>query len=437
MFSKLKDKLKNWTKSLSKKAEEIGIQEEIIDVSEKELPKTKESKKEIHEQKRAEKKAARKSKKQEKKKSKEEISQEIPEIPESEIEKTETITELLETPKKFNAGTKSYEPDFEKIKKIEKDLLEQKKVITKETSEKEPKEKKSFFQKFKSKINKVKISEENFNEYSEDLEMLLLENNVALEVAEKIIYELKNKLIGKEILKKELESEIKDSFRDAILKILIEPFDLIEKIKLHKGSNSGKPYVILFCGINGTGKTTTIAKLGNFFKKKNLSCIFAAGDTFRAASIEQLKTHGERLKINVIAHEYNSDPAAVGFDAIKYAEKNKIDVVLIDTAGRMHTEKNLMAQIEKISKVTNPDCKIFVGESITGNDIIEQVKTFNSSIQIDGIILNKADIDEKGGTALSVGYITKKPILYLGTGQNYEDFEVFDKNKFIEKLGFG
>ncbi|MBU4308372.1 MAG: signal recognition particle-docking protein FtsY, partial [Nanoarchaeota archaeon] len=127
--------------------------------------------------------------------------------------------------------------------------------------------------------------------------------------------------------------------------------------------------------------------------------------------------------------------ASVGFDAIKYAKKNFINCVLIDTAGRMHTEKNLLKEIEKISKVCKPDLKLFIGESITGNDAIEQVKSFDWAIGIDGIILTKADIDEKGGTALSVGYVTKKPILYLGTGQLYDAIETFDKKKFIEKLG--
>jgi fused signal recognition particle receptor len=212
---------------------------------------------------------------------------------------------------------------------------------------------------------------------------------------------------------------------------LIEPFDIAEKIKEKKD----KPYVILFCGINGSGKTTTIAKIADSLKRRRISCVLAAADTFRAASIEQIKEHSEKIGIKTISHEYGSDPASVGFDAIKYAEKNSIDCVLIDTAGRMHTSKNLLKEIEKISRVCEPDIKIFVGESITGNDVIEQAKTFNWEIKIDGIVLTKADIDEKGGTALSVGYVTKKPILYLGTGQHYDDIEVFDKGKFIEKLG--
>ncbi|MBR9701384.1 signal recognition particle-docking protein FtsY [Candidatus Pacearchaeota archaeon] len=295
--------------------------------------------------------------------------------------------------------------------------------------------KEGFFKKITSKIQKVKISDKEFEVYSEELEMLLLENNVALEVAEKMIKELKEKIVGKELLKKEVEDEIKDSFKDIIRNILIDPFDIVEKIQDKSLDQSKEPYVILFCGINGTGKTTTVAKIAQQLKDKNISCVIAAADTFRAASIEQIKKHGDKLGIKVIANEYGSDPASVGFDAVKYAKKNLINCVLIDTAGRMHTSKNLLKEIEKIARINKPDTKIFVGESITGNDAIEQVKNFNWEIGIDGIVLTKADIDDKGGTALSVGYVTKKPILYLGTGQEYDAIEVFDKNKFIEKLG--
>jgi len=362
MFSKLKNKLKSWTKNITKKAEIVEQPEKEISIS-----------KDIDGK----------------------LKQEIP----------EEIKKPKDTSKDISLS------DAKKVKSL--------------------KEKKSFFKKIKTRITKVKISEKNFKIYAEELEMLLLENNVALEVAEKIIKKLQQEIVGKELLKKEIESEIKKIFKGIINEILIEPFDLIEKIKEKKD----KPYVILFCGINGTGKTTTIAKIAQQFKENKLTCVLAAADTFRAASIEQIKKHAEKLKVKVIAHEYGTDPASVGFDAIKYAEKNKLDCVLIDTAGRMYTEKNLMSQITKISKVCKPNTKIFVGESITGNDAIEQVRSFDEAINIDGIILSKADIDEKGGTALSVGYVTKKPILYLGTGQEYDEIEKFDKEKFIKKLG--
>ncbi|MFH1503577.1 MAG: signal recognition particle-docking protein FtsY [Candidatus Diapherotrites archaeon] len=404
MFSKLKEKLKNWTQGVIKKT----VVKEVQKVSKKEIVKKLP-------------KGGKKIKK---------------------IKKTNV-------PVEFNAGMQQYQPDLEKIKEEIK-LIEhheyvepEKKVFDKKEREigekiiegikQEEEEKKGFFKKIFSKITKVKISKEDFEVYADELEMLLLENNVAIEVAEKIIKRLNEKIVGKEFLKKEIEAQIKFAFEDIIREILIEPFDLIEKIKLKKAD--GKPYVILFCGINGTGKTTTIAKIAELLKHNKLSCVLAAADTFRAASIEQIKKHGDQLKIKVIAQEYGADPAAIGFDAIKYAEKNHIDAVLIDTAGRMYTEKNLMAQISKIVKVCNPDAKLFIGESITGNDAIEQARSFDEAIGIDGIILSKADIDEKGGTALSVGYITRKPILFLGTGQEYDKIEKFDKNKFIEKLG--
>ena len=385
MFSKLKEKLKNWTRKFSES------KEEIVEVKPKEKIK--------------------------KEKTKTYAESLVEKALKENLEKTEeSITETSE-----GMGGRG---DGERLRDVASKVGAGSRVGGKESE--------SIFSKLKSKITKVKISEEEFDIYGEELEMLLLENNVALEVTEKIIKELKEKIIGQDLLKKEIESEITDTFKDILRNILVNPFLLEDK---RKEKNSSEPYVILFCGINGTGKTTTIAKIAEYLKKKNLSSVLAAADTFRAASIEQIKKHGEKLGIKVIAHEYGTDPAAVGFDAIKYAKKNRVDFVLIDTAGRMHTSKNLMTEIEKIAKVCKPDLKIFVGESITGNDIIEQVKTFDWHIGINGIILAKADIDEKGGTALSVGYITKKPILFLGTGQEYDAIEAFDKERFIKKLG--
>lgn len=332
---------------------------------------------------------------------------------------------------KLGSWVKKISREKEKAEKTK--LKEVKKIIIK--PEKEKGLEKGIFGRISEKINKIKISKKEFEVYKEELGMLLLENNVAFEVSEKIIKELEEKIVGKELLKKEIESEIKEALKEIIENILINPFDLAEKIKEKSQDQSKTPYVILFVGINGTGKTTTIAKIADFLKKKGLLSVIAAADTFRAASIEQIKKHGERINVKVISQQYGSDPAAVGFDAIKYAKKNFINCVLIDTAGRMHTSKNLLKEIEKISRVCRPDTKIFVGESITGNDSVEQAKSFDWTIGIDGIVLTKADVDERGGTALSLGYVTKKPILFLGTGQEYDDIEPFDKKKFIKELG--
>jgi len=274
------------------------------------------------------------------------------------------------------------------------------------------------------------ITKEQFEEVFQELEIILLENNVAVEVVEKIKKDLENSIVGMEIKRDKLYYQIIESLKISILDVLIEPPDLIQKIK-----EKQEPYVILFFGINGSGKTTSIAKLAYLLKKNNISSVMAAADTFRAASIEQIKAHGSALGIEVIAHNYGSDPASVAFDAIQYAKKNHIKAVLIDTAGRMYTKQNLMKEMEKIVRVSKPDLKIFVGESITGNDATEQAKTFNETAGIDGIILTKADVDDKAGTILSVSYVTKKPIFFLGTGQSYSDLTPFNKKDVLKHLG--
>lgn len=432
MFKKLKEKLKEWTKKVSKgaeeKSEEIIEEPEIVEPKPEPVPEKPEPAEEIVDS--ADEEIAKREKEKE---LKEKEIQDKKQKTLAEIKEEAEIKEVT-VPVKFDPGTQKYEPDLEKIEEKKEELEkieEQKEEVAEEAKPGE----KGFFKKITSKISKIKISEEMFDVYSDELETLLLENNVALEVAEKMIQDLKEKIVGKQLLKKEIEHEIKESFKEIIEEILIDPFDIKEKIKEKADEQEKDPYVILFCGVNGTGKTTTIAKIAEHLKKNDISCVIAAADTFRAASIEQIKIHGDKIGVKVIANEYGSDPASVAFDAIKYAKKNFIKCVLIDTAGRMHTSKNLLKEIEKIARVNKPDIKIFVGESITGNDIIEQVKSFHWEIGIDGIVLTKADIDDKGGTALSVGYVTKKPILYLGTGQEYDAIEVFDKQKFIERLG--
>ena len=190
----------------------------------------------------------------------------------------------------------------------------------------------------------------------------------------------------------------------------------------------------MFVGINGSGKTTTIAKITSLLQENNLKTVMAAADTFRAAAIQQLQEHADRLGVKIVKHDYGADPAAVAFDAVRYAEANNVDVVLVDTAGRQHNNKNLMEEIKKIVRVANPDLKIFIGESITGNDCVEQAENFNQAVGIDGIVLTKADVDEKGGAAISISHVTKKPIIYLGTGQEYSDLKSFDPSIITSSL---
>ena len=331
------------------------------------------------------------------------------------------------------------------IKKIEEKSIKQEpiKETPKKQAEEKPKEevkkieeakeeKKGFFAAIKEKIITTKIGESQFEKLFWEMEMALMENNVAMEVIEKIKNDLKGQLVEKPIKRTKVEETILETLKGSIGDLFEKStLDLMQEIK----NKEDKPYVIAFFGINGSGKTTSIAKIAKMMKDGKISCILAASDTFRAASIEQLQQHADRIGVRIIKHDYGADPAAVAFDAIKHAKAKNIDAVLIDTAGRMHSNQNLIDELKKITRVTKPDLKIFVGEAIAGNDCIEQAKTFNDAVGIDGIILAKADIDEKGGAAVSVSYVTKKPILFLGTGQNYSDIEPFSKEKIMKNIG--
>ncbi len=341
-------------------------------------------------------------------------------------EKTEPIVEIKEETVKVQE-----EKAEEQIKEKEAEKAEKKKVVEKAKEEtiKVPEEKPGFFGKIKEKLTTKTISTEKFEELFWDLELALLENNVSVEVIEKIKEDLKTELVDKP-LPRDVEGKIEETLKRTLNEILsIEGIDLLSRV------NKKKPYIIAFFGINGSGKTTSIAKLTHYLQEQGKSVVLAACDTFRAAAIQQLEEHADKLKVKMIKQNYGSDAAAVAYDAVKYAEKDNIDVVLIDTAGRLHSNTNLMAELEKIIRVTNPDLKIFVGESITGNDCIEQAAQFNQLVELDGVILTKADVDEKGGAPLSIAYTIKKPILFLGVGQKYSDLEVFEKGVILGRLG--
>src|SRR3989344_1510436 len=359
------------------------------------------------------------------------------ETPEKEIEKK------LKSREDFSEESRKVEGNLKKEKKLEKTILIKEELKEENTEEleqaieqveekifEEPKKEESFLTKIRNKLKTAKLDQDTFNEFFEELESLLLENNVALEVVDQIKNDMEKDLINLEIKKSEIEEEIKKSLKESLEKILIDPFDIVKKIREKK-----EPFVILFFGINGAGKTTTIAKIAKMLQDEKITSVIAAGDTFRAASIEQLKMHGEKLGVKLVHSEYGSDPAAVGFDAISHAKSQGIKCVLIDTAGRMHTKSDLMREMEKIIRVCKPDLKIFIAESITGNDAVEQATSFNETFGIDGSILTKADVDERGGTMISVGYVTGKPILFLGTGQEYKDLEPFSKNEILSNLG--
>ena len=267
-----------------------------------------------------------------------------------------------------------------------------------------------------------------------ELEVALLESDVATEVIDSLKSDLKQKLIGTTVEKEQIANIVKQNLRQHISNM----FDAAGKVdiisNIQKKKNTGEPYIISFMGINGTGKTTTVAKVAYLLRENKFSVVIAAADTYRAGAIEQITEHAKRLNLKIIAQNYGSDPAAVSRDAVLYAKSHKIDCILIDTAGRMQTSKNLMDQISKINKVGNPDFKIFVGDSLAGNDTVNQAREFHQYTKFEGSILTKSDADARGGAAISIVKVTSTPILYLGVGQEYKDLKPFDKDSFLESL---
>jgi fused signal recognition particle receptor len=278
------------------------------------------------------------------------------------------------------------------------------------------------------------ISEKDIEDILFELEISLLEGDVALEVAEKIIKSVEEDLVGRKIKRRSDVAEYtREALKNAISEILIIQSHNINEMA-QNAQKTGQPLKLMFVGVNGTGKTTTISKLSEYFVSKGFTPVIAASDTFRAGAIEQITHHANNLGVKIIKHQKGADPAAVAYDAVEHAKAQKKEVVLIDTAGRMQTNVNLMDEMKKIQRVVKPDLIIFVGDALTGNDAVEQATKFNNAVGFDGIILTKADADAKGGAALSIGYVVQKPILFLGTGQSYSDLMEFHPEWMVEQV---
>lgn len=276
------------------------------------------------------------------------------------------------------------------------------------------------------------LDEKKLDELFWDFEIALLEGDVAMEVSERIIGDLKENLYGRKFKRSEdLNEAVEAALKSSLKNILIaREKGLIDLVK----EKDVKPFVIVFIGVNGTGKTTTIAKVVRYLEKQGLTSVLAASDTYRAGAIEQLEIHAERLGVRMIKHDKGADPAAVAFDAVKHAEAKGKDCVLIDTAGRMETNVNLLEEMKKIVRISKPDLVLFVGDALTGNSAIDQAQKFGAAVNIDGVVLTKADADVKGGSAVSISYMINKPIFFLGTGQEYDDLVEFDPDQFIDEL---
>jgi len=286
-------------------------------------------------------------------------------------------------------------------------------------------------------VSERKLSEKELDEALFNFQLTLLESDVAQEVVDKIVAGIKGEMAGTSVERsKETSSLIKERLRSAINEIFVKAgdADVVNLIKAKKAREPEEPFVILFLGINGTGKTTTVAKFAYFLKGQGFSIVVAAGDTHRAGAIEQLTEHANRISVKVIAQRYGADPAAVARDGVLYAKAHHADVLIVDTAGRMQTNKNLMEEMGKIVRVVHPDFKIFIGDSLAGNDAISQAQLFNTYTGFDGSILTKSDADTKGGAALSIASTTSRPILFLGVGQEYKDLKKFQAKSFIDSL---
>ena len=300
-----------------------------------------------------------------------------------------------------------------------------------EVSPTEPK-KASFAKKLKVLVTEreILLSEKDIQEPLDELEMILLENDVAFDAVDTIISHMKKSIVGqKRKLRTSSEDFVKIALKEALMEVLGEGFSLTEYINLHE-----KPVKILFTGVNGAGKTTTIAKVAHYLKNNGYSVVIGSGDTFRAGANEQMKTHAERVGVKVINHKDGADPSAVLFDAVSYAKAHNIDVVLADTAGRFHNRANLMNQLEKIRRVMKPDIVAYVDEAVAGNDAVIRAEEFNNAVGTDTVVLTKADMDTKGGAAISITHTIKKPIMFLGVGQGYDDVIPFEPEKIVNEL---
>ncbi len=294
---------------------------------------------------------------------------------------------------------------------------------------------KSGLEDFLDKISKTELNEKSIDSLIEDLKLILIQNDVAFTVAESICDQLREQLNALEVKRfTDHLTEAKTILRDILQKTLVDNgeenlFDIIRRKQEKK-----EPIIIVFIGINGTGKTTTIAKLAHLLIKKGFTTILACADTYRTGSIEQIEEHARRLGVKTIKHTYGSDAAAVAYDAINYAKAHGTDSVLIDTAGRMQTNRNLIDEMKKIIRIAKPDLTLLVIDALTGNDAAEQGASFSKAVSVDGIILTKLDADAKGGSAISVSSITGKQVLFMGVGQEYDDLLPFDPKFILNRI---
>jgi fused signal recognition particle receptor len=285
------------------------------------------------------------------------------------------------------------------------------------------------------KISQKEFSDKDIDKVLDEFLLVLVQNDVAYDVAKKICDSLREKLEATQVRRFSNPTEpAKTVLREVLLDLLKGSGGELLLKTLDETKAQQKAAIILFVGVNGTGKTSTVAKVAFMLQRKGYSVVIAAADTYRTGSIEQIEEHARRIGVKTIKHEYGGDSAAVAFDAANYANAHGTNAVLIDTAGRMQTNKNLLEEMKKIARVANPNLTILVVDALTGNDAVEQGRSFSEAVKIDGVILTKLDADAKGGSAISMATIIGKPILFATVGQNYEDIISFEPETMVEKI---
>jgi fused signal recognition particle receptor len=285
---------------------------------------------------------------------------------------------------------------------------------------------KEFSDDVKSAVAEKELDEDTLDPLLEELRLKLLQNNVSLEAAEQIEENIREELLGEEVRRGKAEEKVNEAVEEVLLDLLDDSYDFLQEVK-----EADNPPVVFLMGFNGSGKTTTSAKLTRMLQDEGEEVVLGAGDTFRAASIEQLQEHGESLGAKVISHEYESDPAAVAYDAVEHAE-NEDKIAVVDTAGRSHSDQNLMNELEKMVRVNEPDVSFLVVDALAGNDVLEQAEAYDG--MFDAVIVTKMDVDENGGAIISVSQRSGKPVAFIGTGQRYGDLEEFDKEEFVAEV---
>lgn len=283
------------------------------------------------------------------------------------------------------------------------------------------------FKKFVESASQLFYSKSKLLELVEQLKLELASRDVAYEVAEDIAAKLTLSIESGTV-------RTREALIGKLREVLISYFNEAGTLDFDNLVKTSKPFKILFLGVNGVGKTTTIAKVAVYLRQKGYKPLMVAADTFRAAAQEQLKKHSERTGIPLFASKYGADPTSVAYDAIAYGTSRGFDVLLIDTAGRMHTDVDLVNELKKIVRVVKPNLKILVVDALTGNDAVEQARFFNNAVGIDAFVVTKYDAYEEGGVPLSLVGTLKKPIIFVGTGQGYEDLKTFNPLEYVDKL---